>query len=105
MVATVAERRAAMRERLGVGSIADKKRTAQEASVEVRRQKKALAVTVPLPYLFPEIGQNDLSIPVEVKIVPVTGLSETQAASWVALWKRILECGEEVDSLMHAESE
>jgi len=75
-------------------TLADKRRTAQEASAAVRRQKKALAVCVPITSLFSDIQSDGLSTPVTVCITPVTRLSGEQEILWRALWEKLLS-GEE----------
>ncbi len=73
-----------------VATLADKKRTAQEASAAVRRQKRELAVTVPITSLFPALQSNGLHTPITARIVPVEGLSEAQAREWLDLWRGLL---------------
>lgn len=81
MVATLAVRRAEFRARM---------QSAQAKSVDVRRQKKALTVTVPLPVLFPELEQPALSNPIACRIVPAHELTPIQSAAWVRLWAYLL---------------
>ncbi len=73
-----------------VTTLADKRRTAQEASAAVRRQKKALAVIVPITSLFPALKSNGLHTPITARIIPVEGLSEAQAREWLDLWHGLL---------------
>lgn len=71
-------------------TIAESRRTAQAASAAVRRQKRELAVCVPITALFSDIPSNGLSVPINARIVPDTALSDEQAKAWQRLWGMLL---------------
>lgn len=71
-------------------TIAESRRTAQAASAAVRRQKKELAVCVPITYLFPSVSSDGLSVPIKARIVPDTALSDEQAQAWTNMFSQFL---------------
>jgi len=72
-------------------TIAASRRTAQAASAAVRRQKRELAVCVPVTALFPDIHSDGLSVPIKARIVPDTALSDEQVQAWRRLWGKAMQ--------------